>query len=561
VFNNLKLSHRFTVAIGSIVLGFLIYCVWSFQTLNQLMVNGPMYKQISETKDLIADILPPPAYVIESYLVTLQLQAATESTERELLVKNLAALRVDFDTRQNYWGSSGNQWLTVAESELLRQSRTAAEAMYAIAFEKLIPALRNQDNVESTVAMQLIKASYQQHRNLIDKLVKSAITKADAIQIQAKNDISAGKISLLIVMCVSLAVGLTTSISLIRTLLKQLGGEPSDTTRAAHDMAEGDLTKPIITYEDDERSLTATFKHLQAMLIETVTKIEKSAGKIYSASGEIAAGNTDLSHRTEQQAASLEETASSMEQLTAAVKQNADNARQANQLAVGASDTAQRGSKVVSDVVTTMGGISESSRKISEIISVIDSIAFQTNILALNAAVEAARAGEQGRGFAVVASEVRNLAQRSAAAAKEVNTLISDSVSKVEAGSKLVDEAGNTMQEILVSVKHVTDIMGEITAASREQSSGIEQVNSAITQMDHVTQQNAALVEQAAAAAMALNDEAQGLQEAIAIFKLSGSGNSAVNYAKTTELHEPSVADMDDRSDGNADTLPQRQYA
>jgi methyl-accepting chemotaxis protein len=253
---------------------------------------------------------------------------------------------------------------------------------------------------------------------------------------------------------------------------------------------------------------------------DMVVQIKESTETISTASDEIAKGNADLSQRTEEQASSLEETASSMEELTSTVKQNAENARQANQLAVGASDVAVKGGNVVKQVVTTMNGISESSKKIADIISVIDGIAFQTNILALNAAVEAARAGEQGRGFAVVATEVRNLAQRSAAAAKEIKELITDSVGKVDAGSKLVDEAGKTMDEIVSSVKRVTDIMAEITAASQEQSSGIEQVNQAITQMDEVTQQNAALVEEAAAAAESMQEQAGSLLQAVSQFKV-----------------------------------------
>ncbi len=258
-----------------------------------------------------------------------------------------------------------------------------------------------------------------------------------------------------------------------------------------------------------------------ATLRRAVTAVRNGVATIATASGEIAAGNQDLSSRTEQQASSLEESAASMEELTSTVKQNADNARQANQLAETASSVALRGGTVVSLVVGTMGSINESSRKIVDIIGVIDGIAFQTNILALNAAVEAARAGEQGRGFAVVAAEVRNLAQRSAAAAKEIKTLIGDSVDKVEEGSRQVAEAGKTMEEIVGSVKRVTDIMAEITAASQEQTQGIEQINQAIAQMDQVTQQNAALVEEAAAAAASLQEQAGGLTQVVSVFRLA----------------------------------------
>ncbi|MDP3687487.1 MAG: methyl-accepting chemotaxis protein, partial [Sulfurimicrobium sp.] len=294
-----------------------------------------------------------------------------------------------------------------------------------------------------------------------------------------------------------------------------------DTIRVTQALAKGDLTATINrdydgAYDEVKQSVNTTVENLKGLVVG----IKESVDAINTASKEIAAGNSDLSQRTEEQASSLEETASSMEELTSTVKQNADNAKQANQLAIGASNVAGKGGAVVGQVVHTMSSINESSRKIVDIISVIDGIAFQTNILALNAAVEAARAGEQGRGFAVVAAEVRNLAQRSAAAAKEIKTLIGDSVDKVENGSKLVAEAGSTMEEIVNAIKRVTDIMGEISAASSEQSAGIEQVNQAITQMDEATQQNAALVEEAAAAAESLEEQAVGLSEAVSVFKV-----------------------------------------
>jgi methyl-accepting chemotaxis protein len=277
---------------------------------------------------------------------------------------------------------------------------------------------------------------------------------------------------------------------------------------------------------DEPGRLLHALDEMSQGLVRIVTEVRQGTDAIATASGEIASGNLDLSSRTEQQASSLEETASSMEELTSTVKQNAENARQANQLAASASDVAQRGGAVVSDVVETMASIDASSRKIVDIIGVIDGIAFQTNILALNAAVEAARAGEQGRGFAVVASEVRNLAQRSASAAKEIKALIDDSVGKVAAGSRLVGQAGSTMDEVVASIRRLTDIVAEISHASSEQTHGIEQINDAITQMDHVTQQNAALVEQAAAAADAMQGQAARLARAVSTFKLDGMAPS-----------------------------------
>ncbi|WDZ97461.1 methyl-accepting chemotaxis protein [Herbaspirillum sp. WKF16] len=288
-------------------------------------------------------------------------------------------------------------------------------------------------------------------------------------------------------------------------------------------VAQGDLTAEITVKSKDEAGqLLQALHDMNSSLRNIVSNVRVGTETINTASSEIANGNLDLSGRTEQQAGALEETASAMEQLTSTVKQNADNARQANQLAASASEVAEQGGTVVSQVVQTMASINDSSRKIVDIISVIDGIAFQTNILALNAAVEAARAGEQGRGFAVVASEVRSLAQRSAAAAKEIKGLIDDSVEKVGAGSQLVAQAGNTMDEVVASVRRVTDVMSEITAASHEQSTGIEEVNRAIAQMDENTQQNAALVEQAAAAAQSLQEQAGKLSQLVSVFNLRG---------------------------------------
>jgi len=301
-------------------------------------------------------------------------------------------------------------------------------------------------------------------------------------------------------------------------------------------IAAGDLTQRIVAKTQNEiGQLFESLARMQESLNSTVTQVRRGVDEINVGVGEIAAGNADLSGRTESQAASLEETAASMEQLSSTVKQNADNARQANQLAASASDVAERGGQVVSEVVSTMTEISASSNKISDIVSVIDGIAFQTNILALNAAVEAARAGEQGKGFAVVAGEVRSLAQKSAQAAKEIKTLIEDSASRVEAGTQQVERAGLTMREIVDSVQRVTDIMGEISAASQEQASGIDQVNHAVSQMDEVTQQNAALVEEASAAATSLQEQTRQLVAAVAVFKTQGGverdGFGGANFA------------------------------
>ncbi|MBW8306046.1 MAG: chemotaxis protein [Thiobacillus sp.] len=376
-------------------------------------------------------------------------------------------------------------------------------------------------------------------RNIRTRLMDFTEAKHAAVE-QTKADMAAFSQRMLVLALVLVVVALVVAsvivFWLVRHIMKQLGGEPAYAVEVARAISEGDFSRSVNLERGDTSSLLYAINAMRQNLTGTIGDIRNATETIATASSQIAAGNLDLSSRTEEQASSLEETASSMEELTSTVKQNAENARQANQLVVSTADVAVKGGQVVGQVVDTMASIKDSSRKISDIIGVIDGIAFQTNILALNAAVEAARAGEQGRGFAVVASEVRNLAQRSAGAAKEIKALIEDSVGKVDAGGKLVDEAGKTMEEIVSSVKRVTDIMSEIAAASQEQSSGIEQVNQAIGQMDDVTQQNAALVEEAAAAAESLQDQAARLAEAVSVFKLEGAAYSARPARAVTAL-------------------------
>lgn len=335
----------------------------------------------------------------------------------------------------------------------------------------------------------------------------------------------------LVVLIVAALMVLFVRLALVSGIVKPLNEAVKNFER----IADNDLSGKINDRGSNEiGKLFSAMQHMQSNLAKTVSNVRDSSGSIHIGAREIASGNADLSSRTEQQAASLQETAASMEQITATVKQNADNARQASQLANEASTTASSGGEVVDQVITTMHGISASSQKVTDIISVIDSIAFQTNILALNASVEAARAGEQGRGFAVVASEVRNLASRSADAAKEIKTLIETSSTQVKEGSVLVENAGATMREVVTSVRRVNDIMDEISAASQEQSSGIEQVNQAVAQMDEVTQQNAALVQEASAAASSLEEQAARLESVVAVFKLAEGEKSRTQQAPLT---------------------------
>jgi methyl-accepting chemotaxis protein len=390
---------------------------------------------------------------------------------------------------------------------------------------------QNKDEEARTLFKGDSTKNYRQMIDLIDKLVEVNDNGSDISSKNADETYARARIWIIGLLAVCVAGALTLAIWIARLISRPLG----EAVKVARQVAEGDLTADIRQNSNDETGqLLGALKLMNDNLLRIVSSVRTGTDTIATASSEIASGNMDLSSRTEQQAGSLEETASAMEEMTSTVKQNADNARQANQLAVSASAVAVQGGNVVGQVVDTMGSINASSRKIVDIISVIDGIAFQTNILALNAAVEAARAGEQGRGFAVVASEVRSLAQRSSAAAKEIKHLIDDSVAKVDIGSKLVEQAGSTMDEVVSSVKRVTDIVGEITAASQEQSVGLDEINRAITQMDEVTQQNAALVEEAAAAAQSLQEQASNLSQIVSVFKLD---RHALPPARTHAAH------------------------
>jgi methyl-accepting chemotaxis protein len=425
------------------------------------------------------------------------------------------------------WDAYSARPLAPEEKKLAEKAAELRKKFVADGLKPAVEALRNS-NVQQ--AMELMQgpmsrdyAVFEESLNALLKLqqnlAKSGFEREQGMYVTIRN------ISIFTIVC---GVVLAAFIGL--WVIKAISVSLDEAVRIAKAVAGGDLSQDIaINSRDETGQLLAALKVMNDSLTHTVGQVRSSTETIGVASKEISSGNADLSSRTEAQASSLEETASSMEELTSTVKQNAENARQANQLVVSASEVAVRGGEVVGQVVDTMGSIKDSSRKIVDIIGVIDGIAFQTNILALNAAVEAARAGEQGRGFAVVASEVRSLAQRSAGAAKEIKALIGDSVEKVDAGSKLVDQAGETMQEIVSSVKHVADIMNEISAASQEQSAGIEEVNRAIAQMDEMTQQNAALVEQAAAAAESMQTQAGALSQAVSVFKL-GMNNEPMQH-------------------------------
>ena len=469
---------------------------------------------------------------IESLILQnrLALSNARNTPTPEIIAASMATVEKNIEEITKLWDAYMATHLTPEEKTLAEKFTEDRKKFVAEGLKPAMEALRANDiEMANQITLEKVRPLFVPLKEGIDALGRLQLDVAKQ-EYDTVHDRSVNTRNLAIAgMIGGLALLAWIGFLLIRSITRPL----DSAVKLARAVAEGDLTQRIdVRSRDEVGQLLQALKDMNDSLVRVVGQVRAGVDTVATASNQIASGNLDLSSRTEEQASSLEETASSMEELTSTVKQNAENARQANQLVVSTADVAVKGGEVVGQVVHTMASIKESSRKIADIIGVIDGIAFQTNILALNAAVEAARAGEQGRGFAVVASEVRNLAQRSAGAAKEIKTLIEDSVAKVDTGGQLVDQAGHTMGEIVASVKRVTDIMSEIAAASAEQSSGIEQVNQAITQMDDVTQQNAALVEEAAAAAESLQDQAAKLADAVSVFRLEAGAHRAPAAAK-----------------------------
>ena len=478
--------------------------------------------------------------------------AAVNTKSTELAKEKSEETTKTIKGAEEIWARFMATELTTVE-EQLAQEKLRLHAAYVAAVNKIFTMAMagDFDGAAKNLKEEAEPLFYRLHETIYSMITLQGNVAAEEYE-SAVSDYN----SIFMTMIVAISLGVLLACVLGYILLRGIVKPLNEAIAIVGAVAAGDLStkiEPRSTVNGFGRLINA-LKAMNDNLIELVGKVRLDANLIQTSASEIASGNSDLSQRTEEQASSLEETASSMEELTSTVKQNADNARQANQLAAGASEVAVRGGAVVSQVVQTMSSINESSKKIVDIISVIDGIAFQTNILALNAAVEAARAGEQGRGFAVVATEVRTLAQRSATAAKEIKELINDSVAKVEDGTRLVDEAGVTMNEVVTAVQRVTDIMNEISAASQEQHSGIEQVNQAVTQMDEVTQQNAALVEQAASAAETMEDQAKALAQAVSLFKLSESGDSSI--VKPVKRSNRPVAKLPNRGPATKSASP-----
>ena len=538
--NQMKVGTRllaafFCVALmGAIVAGIGIFNMGKIDTMAGQMYNNELLGL---------------SYIKEANIALIKVGRARSNfllaTTQEERSRRQADINKFIESNKSNLAKARPLFVTPAAKELFARFATV-EAEYVATMRQALELAAAEPLAQRSATLTQLLDKTRLHADeldgMLDKLSTQKEERARAAAAQASSVYETSRSFMIALVLGSVAAGLALGALITRALTRQLGGEPAYAVQIAGAIAEGDLTVDIRTASDDSSSLLFAMKTMRDKLVGIVSQVRSGTDTINTASGEIAQGNLDLSSRTEEQASSLEETASSMEQLTSAVRQNADNARQANVLAGAASDVAGKGGAAVGQVVQTMESINASSRKIVDIISVIDGIAFQTNILALNAAVEAARAGEEGRGFAVVASEVRNLAQRSASAAKEIKTLIGDSVDQVEAGAKLVHDAGKTMDEVVASVRQVADIMQEITAASAEQSAGIEQVNQAVLQMDQVTQQNAALVEEAAAAAESLQDQAQTLTELVGVFRLHAQAeHMAVPPASNvTPLRRPS---------------------
>jgi len=536
----MKLSHvsirqRFVALLALFLLGFLVTGFWSLRTLSYLKVNGPLYEHIVQGKDLVADILPPPEYVLEPYLVCFQLAAATDSAQRAKLLEQWGALRKAYDERHAYWeraklGPELNELL-------LKRSHESAVAFFATADQSLLPAVRQGDTAAARTALERLGGLYEAHRQAIDATVHVASRLTEQEEVAAAQEIEHNTALLILISVLSVLSSLGLAVLIIRSIT----GPLLEAIKVSHRVAAGDLSEPIeVSGRDETAQLQGALRSMQDSLVQTVGQVRGNARQVALASAEIASGNHDLSERTERQASALEETAAAMAELDEAVRQNADNARQAKQLAHGAREVAARGSSVVGEVVETMKNINDSSRQISDIVGTIDGIAFQTNILALNAAVEAARAGEQGRGFAVVAGEVRRLAQRSAESAREVRALIGASVERVDQGSRLVDAARRAMDDVVVEIERVSEVVGAISDASAEQSTGVSEVVAAVGQIDQVTQQNAALVEESAAAASGLRQQAQELLKGVSLFRLPAGADDAQARLASPELASPS---------------------
>lgn len=498
--------------------------IYADDTVTEVKVDGKKYNRIILQKDLVADVLPPPQYIIESYLVVHLLQRSQSKDETAALLDKLAALRSEYDTRHAFWEKLLEDG--PMKSELLKASYEPVRRFYALIERQLVPALERKDAAAIAAVMDELDQAYAQHRAAIDRTIEMAVKEAASVERETSALVAARSRMLVGIIGVSVALLIVLGLAISRSILRPIHA----TVQLIQDVAEGegDLTRRLDEQGRDElATLSRSFNTFVEKLHDMMIDIRRSATAVTSASQRVAASAEQISSGAQEQASSLEQTAASLEEITAAVRQNSQNAQQAAQLAQTSRNTAEQGGQDVQQAVAAMREINTASKRIAEIITTIDEIAFQTNVLALNAAVEAARAGEQGRGFAVVAAEVGNLSQRSAAAAKEIKSLINEAVVLVDEGGVQVNRSGQTLSDIVTSVKRVTDIVGEIAAASTEQATGVEQVNTAVTQMDSVTQNNASETEALAETASTLSSRAHDLLSVVSRFRLRERGGPA----------------------------------
>jgi len=514
--SNMKVSSRLAAAFGVVLLASLITAAYTFSKLSSIEADLEHMELENNVKIKLNNDMNDAIHVVSRVMRSIILIQDRASKEHEMSKVNKSRDSYDksWEALQKLPASEAGHKMRVKISEARDKARPLNNKVLELGLE-------GKEAEATSLLMDKANPATIQWQDAIEENIILQEANNTAQFEEAQADYRSARLTLLLSNCASLALAIFVGWLVTRSITRQLGTEPGDAAALAQSVSQGDLSMHIPLRENDTHSLMAQLKLMQENLAKVVNTVRSGSESVATASAEIAQGNNDLSSRTEQQASALEETAASMEELASTVKQNADSARQANQLALTATSVAVKGGEVVSQVVETMKGINDSSKRIADIISVIDGIAFQTNILALNAAVEAARAGEQGRGFAVVATEVRTLAGRSAEAAKEIKSLIGASVERVEHGTNLVDRAGETMVEVVASIKRVTDIVSEISVASNEQATGVAQVGEAVASMDQVTQQNAALVEQMAAAATSLKSQANDLVQAVAVFKLA----------------------------------------
>ena len=519
-FMNLTIAKRLGLGFGLVALFLLLVITLGLTSMRQIQDRMDETTKVNNVETSLAQTMD--LTVTERALALRNLILLKEDKEIQIEVTRIAAQEKKYDAAQQKLGKmfAKRDGTSNEERNLLEQIRRQSELAAPFIQRAATLALNQKQDDAYKLLRYEFRPVQKQWWELLRTLIAVEEKQNNEASINAEAAYSQARLVMLLIGSLALITSLLAAVLITRSVTRQLGCEPDEAAAIAGQIASGNLAVPIHTRAGDTHSLLYAMQSMRDSLAQIVQQVHASTETIATAAGQIAMGNLDLSSRTEQQASTLEQTASSMEELTSTVRINTDHARQANGLAESASDVATKGGAVVAQVVDTMAAIDVSARKIVDIIAVIDGIAFQTNILALNAAVEAARAGEQGRGFAVVATEVRNLAQRSAAAAKEIKDLIGDSVDKVQAGNRLVEQAGSTMHEVVASVRRVTGIMSEMMSASQEQSAGIEQINMAVTQMDNVTQQNAALVEEAAAAAQAMQEQVNSLNDVVSVFRV-----------------------------------------